>query len=62
MTITLRPGRPDDAQRGGLMIGFYGHAVSETNEDMKALIGAATSIVGPGLLLPVRNAECFIGV
>ena len=41
------------------MIGFYGHAVSETNEDMKALIGAATSIVGPGLLLPVRNAELF---
>jgi N-acetylglutamate synthase-like GNAT family acetyltransferase len=41
------------------MIGFFGHAVSETNEDMKALIGAATSIVGPGLLLPTRNAELF---
>jgi hypothetical protein len=41
------------------MIGFYGHAVSETNDDMKALIGAATSIVGPGLLLPIRNAELF---
>jgi GNAT superfamily N-acetyltransferase len=41
------------------MIGFYGHAVSETNEDMKALIGAATGIVGPGLLLPIRNAELF---
>ena len=41
------------------MIGFFGHAVSETNEDMKALIGAATGIVGPGLLLPTRNAELF---
>jgi len=40
-------------------IGFFGHAVSETNEDMQALIGAATSIVGPGLLLPTRNAELF---
>jgi predicted N-acetyltransferase YhbS len=41
------------------MIGFLGHAVGETNEDMKALIGAATSIAGPGLLLPSRNAELF---
>lgn len=39
------------------MIGFFGHAVGETNEEMKALIGAATSIVGPGLLMPSRNAE-----
>jgi len=41
------------------MIGFFGHAVGETNEDMKALIGAATSIAGPGLLMPSRNAELF---
>jgi predicted N-acetyltransferase YhbS len=40
-------------------IGFLGHAVGESNEDMKALIGAATSIAGPGLLLPSRNAELF---
>jgi hypothetical protein len=39
------------------MIGFSGHAVGETNEDMKALIGAATCIAGPGLLMPSRNAE-----
>lgn len=41
------------------MIGFFGHAVAETNEDMKALIGAATSIAGAGLLMPSRNAELF---
>ncbi len=41
------------------MIGFFGHAIGETNEDMKALIGAATSIAGPGLLMPSRNAELF---
>lgn len=40
-------------------IGFFGHAIGETNEDMKALIGAATSIAGPGLLMPSRNAELF---
>jgi len=39
------------------MIGFFGHAVGETNEDITALIGAATSIAGPGLLMPCRNAE-----
>ncbi len=41
------------------MIGFFGHAVGETNEDMKALIGAAADIAGPGLLMPSRNAELF---
>jgi GNAT superfamily N-acetyltransferase len=41
------------------VIGFFGHAVGETNEDMKALIGAATGIAGPGLLMPSRNAELF---
>jgi len=41
------------------MIGFFGHAVGETNEDMKALIGAAANIEGPGLLMPSRNAELF---
>jgi predicted N-acetyltransferase YhbS len=41
------------------LIGFYGHAVGETNEDLKALIGAAANIAGPGLLVPSRNAELF---
>lgn len=41
------------------IIGFFGHAVGETNEDMKALIGAAKEFAGPGFLLPTRNSELF---
>jgi hypothetical protein len=36
-------------------IGFFGHAVGESNEDLKALIGAAPAFLGPGFLLPTRN-------
>jgi len=39
------------------LIGFFGHAVGETNDDLKALIGAADNFSGPGFLLPTRNAE-----
>lgn len=38
-------------------LGFLGHTVAESNEDMKALIGAARSFSGPGLLLPTRNGD-----
>ena len=38
-------------------LAFFGHAVAETNEDLKALIGAASEYAGPGFLLPTRNAE-----
>lgn len=37
--------------------GFFGHAVGETNEDLKALIGAAREFPGIGFLLPTRNFE-----
>src|SRR6185437_2878497 len=37
-------------------IGFGGHAVAETNDDLEALIGSAESFVGPGFLVPTRNA------
>ena len=40
-------------------IGFLGHAVARTNQDLKALIGAATEFPGPGFLLPTRNHEVF---
>jgi predicted N-acetyltransferase YhbS len=40
-------------------IGFFSHAVSETNEDMMALIGAAESITGLGILVPTRNHALF---
>jgi hypothetical protein len=39
------------------MIGFFGHTVGESNEDLKALIGAAEGFPGPGFLLPTRNSE-----
>lgn len=35
------------------------HAVTETNRDLKALIGAASAFAGPGFLLPARNHEVF---
>jgi predicted N-acetyltransferase YhbS len=41
------------------IIGFFGHAVGETNNDLKALIGATPAIAGSGFLLPTRNAELF---
>jgi hypothetical protein len=41
------------------VIGFFGHAVGETNNDLKALIGAAKEFLGPGFLLPSRNGELF---
>ncbi|HKO97827.1 MAG TPA: GNAT family N-acetyltransferase [Pyrinomonadaceae bacterium] len=38
-------------------IGFFGHAVGESNEDLKALIGIAKEFPGPGFMLPTRNSE-----
>jgi hypothetical protein len=40
-------------------IGFAGHAVAETNQDLKVLIGAAPAFPGPGFLLPTRNHDVF---
>jgi predicted N-acetyltransferase YhbS len=40
-------------------IAFFGHAVGETNDDVKALIGAAPAFLGPGFLVPARNGELF---
>lgn len=39
------------------LIGFFGHAVGESDRDLQALIGAAESFPGPGFLLPTRNSE-----
>lgn len=36
-------------------VAFFGHAVGETDDDVKALIGAATSFDGPGFLVPARS-------
>jgi hypothetical protein len=41
------------------IVGFFGHAVGETNKDVKALIGATKEFAGPGFLLPTRNGDLF---
>jgi GNAT superfamily N-acetyltransferase len=40
-------------------IGFFGHAIGKSNEDLQALIGAAPSFDSPGFLLPTRNSQLF---
>jgi hypothetical protein len=69
-----RAGELTDAARGGTAnvvqrldritgyatgIGWFHQAGGETNDDLKALIGAAPSFLGPGLLVPSRNGELF---
>jgi GNAT superfamily N-acetyltransferase len=38
-------------------VGFFGHAIAESNDGLKAIIGASPGFSGPGFLLPSRNAE-----
>ena len=40
-------------------VAFFAHAIAETNQGLKALIGAAPDIGGGGFLLPTRNGELF---
>jgi predicted N-acetyltransferase YhbS len=40
-------------------VAFFGHAVGEANQDLQALIGAATEFQGPGILVPTRNTGLF---
>jgi GNAT superfamily N-acetyltransferase len=53
-TVVERSGRITGYATG---IGFFGHAVAESNDDLKALIAGANEFFGPGFLLPTRNAE-----
>jgi L-amino acid N-acyltransferase YncA len=41
------------------VLAFSGHAVAETNSDLEAIIAAAESFGGPGMLVPSRNSELF---
>ncbi len=41
------------------LIGFFGHTVGESNDDVQALIGSADAFLGPGILVPTRNAGLF---
>lgn len=51
------------AERDGRIVGyttsvaFYGHSVAEGNDDLVALIAATAAFGGPGILVPLRNAE-----
>ncbi|HEY1707321.1 MAG TPA: GNAT family N-acetyltransferase [Rhizomicrobium sp.] len=36
---------------------FFGHSVAETNDDLRALLGAASAFGGPGILVPSRNGD-----
>lgn len=62
---TIKQGTATIVEHGGRITGyatpiaFFGHAVGETNEELKALIGAAPAFPGPGFLLPTRNGELF---
>jgi hypothetical protein len=40
-------------------LAYFGHAVAESNWDLRALISAADKFAGPGILIPTRNTELF---
>jgi predicted N-acetyltransferase YhbS len=62
LSQAIRRGTAKVVERGGRItgyttfLGFFGHTTCETNLDMQALIGAADSLAGPGILVPSRNA------
>lgn len=61
----IKEGTAVVAERGGRIaayataVGFFGHAVAETNPDLQALIGSASTFLGPGIIVPTRNAKLF---
>jgi predicted N-acetyltransferase YhbS len=40
-------------------LAYFAHSVGRSNEELKALIGAASEYGGPGFLVPTRNGELF---
>lgn len=40
-------------------VGFVGHGVGESNDDLKALIASVAEFAGPGILIPTTNGELF---
>ncbi len=61
----IQNGTAKVVERGGRITGyttgmaFFGHSVGETLIDLQALIAAAESFEGPGILVPTRNAPLF---
>lgn len=41
------------------IVGFFGHAVAESNTDLQALLRGVDEFAGPGFLLPTRNTKLF---
>lgn len=40
-------------------IGFVGHGVGESNDDLKGLIASTSEFSSPGILIPTSNGELF---
>jgi GNAT superfamily N-acetyltransferase len=40
-------------------VGFAGHGVGESNEDLKAMIASVEQFAGPSILVPTTNSELF---
>ena len=61
----IQQGTAKVVERGARITGytssmaFFGHSVGETVGDIQALISAADSFGGPGILVPTRNAALF---
>jgi predicted N-acetyltransferase YhbS len=65
VTDAMAQGTPLVVEHGGRIsgyatdLGFFAHAVGESNEDLKALIMAVEAFAGPGVLVPTTNADLF---
>ena len=62
LRVAIAQGTASVVERNGRLtgyttgIGFFGHAVGESTQDVQALIGAAAAFAGPGFLVPTRDA------
>ena len=65
LSDAIQQGTAVVAESGGVIkayassIAFFGHAVGVANEDLQALLAAATEFQGPGILVPTRNTGLF---
>jgi predicted N-acetyltransferase YhbS len=61
----LREGRVTVVERLGRVTAYttgthyFGHTVAETNDDIRALIGAADDFGTPGFIVPLENGDLF---
>lgn len=65
LSDSIKEGRASIVERDGRItgysttLGFRGHSVGETVEDIEALIASSRSLQGPGILVPTRNTPLF---